>query len=235
MNKLKRFTLSLAALMLFSGVGIVTPALAHDGESSGDNTTTTNNSGSGSSGSSSGSNDSTSSSEVRDLLESQFKLQGKLKNEAAREASKEHNTEAQREKACTARKANLTKRMNNAVSQAKKHKAVFDKIYTRVQNFYTTKKLNVTNYDTLKTQADTAQQASQASIDALSALNVNVDCTSQTVADSVSAFQQAVTVSRDTLKAYRKSLVSLITALKGASTSTDKSTNTDTSTNTESQ
>lgn len=155
-------------------------------------------------------------------LAEKFKLEAKSKLEAA-QAKHQERTQEQREKACTARKANLTKRMANAVAQAKRHKEVMDKFYTKVKSFYTDKNLSVSNYADLTAAVDKAQADSQTSIDALSALDVNVDCSSQTVAASVSAFQTAVSSSRDSLKAYRKSLVDLITALKGASTGADKS------------
>jgi hypothetical protein len=118
--------------------------------------------------------------------------------------------------------------MANAVRQAQNHKAVFDKIYTRVKTFHDTKNLDVPNYDTLVANVDTAQADAAASITALQQLDVSVDCTSQTVADSVSTFQQAVKNTRDSLKAYRASITDLITALKGASTSTDKTSDTST-------
>jgi hypothetical protein len=104
------------------------------------------------------------------------------------------------------------------VTQAENHKAVFDKIYTRVQDFYTNKKLSVTDYDSLKAKVDTAQADAAASIQALKDTDISVDCTSSTVADSVSAFQTAVGSTRDSLKTYRAALVDLINSLKGAST-----------------
>ena len=207
MNTLKRFLISLSALLLFSGVAMVAPAAARG--ASADNTIADDNS------------SSTTTTTGNNLAE-QFKEQAREKLQAARQNIKEQ-TEAHREQACTARKANLTKRMSNAVAQAEKHKAVFDKIYARVKDFYTNKKLNVPDYATLTAAVDTAGTNAQSSIDALKALDVNVDCTSQTVASSVSAFQQAVGNTRDSLKAYRAAIVDLINSLKGASTGTDNS------------
>src|SRR5207237_372867 len=128
----------------------------------------------------------TTENETKDTtLSEQFKEQAKENLQAARQNTKEQ-TKEHRQQACEARKTNLTKRMNNAVAQAEKHKAVFDKIYTRVQDFYTAKQLNVTDYATLTAKVNTAQAAAQTSINALTDLDVSVDCTSQTVADSVS-------------------------------------------------
>jgi len=209
MTNIKRFILSLSTLILISGLALAAPVSARHAAAEDSTTTST--------GDSSASTDSKGGS-----LAEQFRLEAKDRLEAAQTKHQEH-TQQQREQACTARKANLTKRMANAVSQAKRHKEVIDNFYTKVKNFYTEKNLNVTNYADLTAAVDKAQTDAQTNIDALAALDVNVDCSSQTVAASVSAFQTAVQSTRDSLKTYRKSLVDLITALKGASTGADKS------------
>ncbi len=227
MNGPKRFSISLAALLLFSSVGMVAQASARDGSISSGESSTSGSSVATATGSDDSTNDEMGNA---NQLSQQFKQQAKEKLQTARTNAKEQ-TEAHRQKSCEARKANLTKRMNNAVQHSTNHKAVFDKIYTRVKQFYTDKQLNVTNYDQLTANVDTAQSKAADSITALKALNVNVDCSSQTVADSVSTFQQAVASTRDSLKAYRKSIVTLITALKGASTSASSSSGSDSNTN----
>jgi uncharacterized membrane protein YheB (UPF0754 family) len=212
MIALKRFILSLSALLLLSGIALAAPAMARDGISGNASV-----------------EDSTTGSEsqtevenhARDLTE-QFK-QSAQADLAAKKAQIKEQTQEHRQKACEARKTNLTKRMSNAVRQAQNHKAVFDKIYTRVKDFHDNKQLSVDNYDTLVANIDTAQADAATSISALQTLDISVDCASQTVAVSVSAFQQAVKDSRDSLKAYRSSITELIKALKGASTSADKS------------
>jgi chromosome segregation ATPase len=221
MHRIKRFALSLAILMFSSGMAITVPVYAHEGDNSG-------------SGDSSQSSDDTANHEqskteienhAHDLAE-QFRTQAK--GELAEKKTKvKTQTQEKRQKSCEARKDSLTKRMDNRVTQAKKHKAVFDKIYARVKTFHDTKQLNVTNYDTLVAAADTAQANAQASIDALQSLDVSVDCTSQNVADSVSAFQQAVKSTRDSLKTYRSAITDVIKAVKTAAGTTEPtSTNT---------
>lgn len=216
MNTAKRFVLSLSALLLISGGALAVPASASADASLRSDANTTD--------------DSVAGTEVQkhasDLTE-QFRLQAKA-DLAAKKAQIKEQTQDHRQKACEARKSSLTTRMANAVTQANKHKAVFDKIYSRVKTFHDTKNLNVPDYDTLTANVDKAQADAAASITALGQLDVSIDCTSQTVADSVSAFQQAVKSSRDSLKTYRASITDLIKALKGASTSTDKTTDTST-------
>jgi hypothetical protein len=213
MNRAKRFVLSLSTLLLVSGVALAAPVAAHATTGSDDSTT--------------GTETQTEVETHANSLAEQFReaAKGDL---AAKKAQVKEQTQEHRQTACEARKTNLTKRMANAVRQAQNHKAVFDKIYTRVKTFHDTKNLDVPNYDTLVANVDTAQADAAASITALQQLDVSVDCTSQTVADSVSTFQQAVKNTRDSLKAYRASITDLITALKGASTSTDKTSDTST-------
>jgi hypothetical protein len=213
MKTAKRFILSLSTLLLISGVALAVPASARDGSSG-----------------RALAEDSTSAQSGAELDNHVIDLTSKFKTEAQADLAQKKaefkiHTEAERQTACEARKTNLTNRMANAVSQAQKHKAVFDKIYTRVKTFHDTKQLNVADYDALVAKVDAAQADATASITALQQLDVSVDCTSQTVADSVSTFQQAVKNTRDSLKAYRASITDLITALKGASSSTDKPTN----------
>jgi hypothetical protein len=203
MNKAKRFVFSLSTLILFSGVALAAaPVYAEDGSS-----------GSGSTGSQT----ETDVENHGHSLAEQFRLQAQEKI-AEKKAQVKEQTQEHRQQACEARKTSLTKRMSRAVTQAENHKAVFDKIYTRVQDFYTNKKLSVTDYDSLKAKVDTAQADAAASIQALKDTDISVDCTSSTVADSVSAFQTAVGSTRDSLKTYRAALVDLINSLKGAST-----------------
>jgi hypothetical protein len=229
MKTFQRFLLSLSTLLLMSGVALVAPASARGGNDTVEAATTTT------------TNDSTTGTQTETEVEThanslaeQFKLQAKT-DLAAKKAQVKLRTQEQRQKSCEARKTNLTTRMANAVTHAQNHKAVFDKIYARAKTFHDTKNLTTANYDTLVANADKAQADAAASITALRQLDVSVDCASQTVADSVSAFQQSVKDTRDSLNTYRKSIVELIKALKGSSTSTDNSAAGDSSTNTPAQ
>ena len=227
MNKAKRFVFSLSTLLLFSGAAMAVPAYADHGNSgvSDDVAVASDDSATGVQ------TETEVENHAHDLVE-QFKLQAQAKV-AEKKAQVKEQTQEHRQQACEARKTALTKRMSNSVAQANRHKAVFDKIYTRVQDFYTNKKLNVADYDSLKAKVDAAQADAAASIQALKDSDISVDCTSTTVADSVSTFQAAVGNSRDSLKAYRAALVDLINSLKGASTgqSTDNTTQNTTNTN----
>jgi hypothetical protein len=209
MKRIKRLILSLAALLIASGFALSAPVSARGSD---DATSVT------------ASSDPTETMEVHNLT-AKLRHQGETEIEAH-----QHNLKAksqvQRERACTARKKSLTNRMDNTVTWANKHKAVIDKIYTRVKDFHDSKNLNVPDYAALTAAVDTAQGNAQVSIDALDSLNVDVDCGSQTVAVTVSTFQQSVKDTRDSLKSYRAALVQLIKSLKGASTGAEDNSST---------
>jgi chromosome segregation ATPase len=230
----KRFLLSLAALLVVCGVSLSGgTALAHDGESG----STSSNSGSGSHDSvttaSSTDTESETETEHSQTLREQFRQTARTEIKAKMEDKTKTHTAEQRQKSCEARKTNLTKRMSNAVAAAQRHKEKFDAIYTKIKAFHDSKNLNVANYDSLTAAADKAQQDAADQIAALKALDVTVDCSqTDSLATNISAFQTAVKSTRDSLKTYRKSLVDLITALHGASTSTDKTENSSTNTET---
>src|SRR4051794_4478109 len=128
---MKRFIASLVALIFISGLAMAAPVAAHD----------------------SAANDiSTQESDDSPLnpIDPQNKKGGSLAEkfreqaqEKLQQAKTEHQgkTAAQIQKSCEARKTNLTKRMNKAVAQSKKHEAVFDNIYTKVKDFYAAKQL----------------------------------------------------------------------------------------------
>jgi hypothetical protein len=227
----KRVTASMVALLLVSGAGLQGAAFAQHGSSELGDGTDSHHSGRAeshditetSSSSTTAAETETETQQTNTLVE-QFRDKGRAKVET----KVQEHSQAERQKSCDARKGALTRRMNNAVTAAQRHKEVFDKIYTRVKSFHDSKQLNVTNYDTLKSAVDTAQADSAAKIAALKALDVNVDCTQvDSLTNNVSSFREAVSSTRDSLKSYRKALVSLVTALKGASSSTDKTSNTD--------
>lgn len=215
MKNIKKITFSLTALVILSAAAMTIPVNAH-GNSADDKTTSSNSSDDARVSHNPG-DVNTDDSRKSSRLAEQFHRQGDDKLKMLREQNKQR-PQTDRQKSCTARKAALKKRMTNSVAHAQRHKAVFDRFYTKVKEFHDAKQLNVPDYTALTAKVDAAQTNAQNSIDALKALDVSVDCTSETVANDISAFQEAVKATRDSLKDYRKSLVELITAMKGAST-----------------
>jgi len=218
----KRLVYSLAGLTLGVSVYVSAPAFARSGS---DDSITGNTSSSETSGNSSTESSNKTESEIEihnSALVEQLKEKAHEQLQAKREQTKARTQEV-RQKTCEARKASLDKRMSRLVTQAEKHKSVFDSIYVKVKNFHDSKQLSVANYDTLTVKVDSAQANAAAKIVTLKALDIQVDCTQTNVADSVGAFRQAVSDTRDTLKTYRTALKDLISALHGASESAKQS------------
>jgi len=199
LNKI-RVTLVVGLAAVFAAsVGLPVATLAHEGE----DTSTSDDLG--------GMRRDDISNHTEELIK-KLREQAHARNQAAR-ANAEVHTQEVRQKSCEARKAGLTKRMNNAVRHAEKHKAVFDKIFLRVKQFYLDKNLSADNYDQLVANVDAAHDDLETKISVLKSLNVAVDCTSENIADAVGAFKDSVGDVRDSLKAYRKAIVELIKAV----------------------
>lgn len=149
--------------------------------------------------------------------------------EAKQDPSKKH-TEQERQKSCEARATEITKKLNKKVTDAEKHKAVFDKIFTRVKEFHDTKNLTTPNYDTLVAKTVTAQTAAETSIATLKTFDTTVDCTQVDAAvTKLAGFREALKATRDSLKTYRTSIKDLLVAVKGsipAETTTNSGTTT---------
>lgn len=227
------FTALSVAMVL--GLTVMPVSADHGGNDTTEHTTTNDNvatdppettSGShdGTSGGSGSSNETETETELE--TDSGSHQSGKLHDEAQQLLSdrrlkvKEH-TEAQRQKACEQRQKSIDKRTANFGAAAQRHLTVFNNVFTKVQAFHDSKGLNVANYDTLVATAKAKQTAAQAAVDALKALDVQIDCTQTDPASTVATIKTAVANARTALQGYRSAIKDVIVALKGASTSND--------------
>ena len=162
---------------------------------------------------------------------SQFREEAMQQLQTERKNAKEHSQEA-RQQACLAHQAEIDTRIADYSKEAQAHLNVFSSIFTKVQTFYTTKHLSVSNYATLSAAVTTQQTAAQQAVDALSQLSgTKLDCTQPDPAQNVAALKNAVDNARTALQAYRQAITTLIVALKGAS-SAQATTSTQTTTTT---
>jgi hypothetical protein len=137
------------------------------------------------------------------------------KVEEKRETAQAKSQEA-RTAACERRTDKLISAMSRISTQATKHVGTFDSIYERVQGFYDKGQLTIANYDELNAAVAEAQSTAQLEVGILAELNVEIDCEDPNVAGTVTAFKDSTTSSKDALKAYKSSLVSLISSLKAS-------------------
>lgn len=157
---------------------------------------------------------------AHDLVES-YKKQARQKTEQAKEKTQEKSAEL-RQKACTARKNAMQKRLSAKVTVAEKHKELFDKIFTKVQNFYNQKGLSIDNYESLVEAVEDAQADTTEKLLALKSIDTSVDCSDPNVANTISTFREALGATRDSLKTYKTTLKELIAAVHQAAESANQ-------------
>lgn len=149
--------------------------------------------------------------------------QGSLRAQAQQLLAQERakvktTTEAERQKACVAHQQEINTRVNDYAAAAQRHLDVFNGIFTKVQTFYTNKKLNVTDYSSLVATATAKQTTAQSAVDTLKSLDVSIDCTQPDPATAVATVKTAVANARTALQDYRTAIKNVIVALEGAST-----------------
>lgn len=229
MQRIRQIGLLIAAVLSVCALAVMPVAAegsdAGSSSGSGDSSntsTTTDQSGSGSS-TTSGSHDgtetttetSTNSTETENEVHT---LEDKAKTmlETDRKNGKEQNQQ-QRQASCKAHQAEINNRVSDYAAAAQRHLTVFEGILTKVQSFYTSKNLSVSNYATLLATAQSKQADAQTAVDALKALDVSIDCTQPDPAQSVATVKTAVSSARTALQAYRTAIKDLIVAIQGAS------------------
>jgi len=161
-------------------------------------------------------------------------LRGEAKQLLATERqNKKQHSVADRQKACTAREANLNNKITNYGAQATRQLTRLNDTYAKLQAYQADKQLSAADYASLVTAADAQKVGATAAVNALSALTVKIDCSSTDPAASVATVKTAVKNARTALQDYRKSikavLVTLMTA-KSTTSSDNPSTSTDNAT-----
>lgn len=121
-----------------------------------------------------------------------------------------------RRRVCERREEKIKQLIRRSTDQAQDHLAVFDRISQRVQNFYKTKNLSVSNYTQLTSDVTAKRSA------ALMAINTTRATAFSCAGDDPKALGQIVKSNiqsmRSALKDYRASLKNLIAAVHTAST-----------------
>ena len=175
-------------------------------------------------GGTSGSNDSSTTSDSETETEVQhLRTDAKDQLEAERKNGAEHSL-LQRQNACKAHETEINNRVTNYAAAAQRHLDVFTGILTKVQNFYTSKGLNVAAYPALLAAAQAKQADAQTAVDALKALDVSIDCTQPDPAQTVATVRAAVKNARTALQAYRAAIKDVIVVLHGASSANESDT-----------
>ena len=203
-KNLKSILLTIPAAV-FLLLGLSTAAVyAQDGGGSSSSSSSSSSSGGGSTG------DSTSNIDQYQNRKAAQELLAGLRKE-----HKEHTT-AQRQKYCQAAKHGLETKLTKLGKNAVAFQARIDKIFAKAQTYQSKNNIQVTNWDVLLATAQAAQTKAASSVATLQALNVNLDCTSSTVADNVATFKAAAKQARTDLHAYKSAVKDILKALEAA-------------------
>lgn len=132
-------------------------------------------------------------------------------------ANREVKSEAKRQEVCERRVAKLQSAMTRLEARSTKLLGVIDSFYTKVTGFYSSGQLTVSNYDELLDNVDTARATATDEVAVLGALNEDIDCTDPEVTIDVATFKESAVSTKEVLKAYRKTLVELISSMRAQS------------------
>ncbi len=128
---------------------------------------------------------------------------------------------------CDLRAANIAAIMNRVVTRGTNQTQLFTTIATRVESFYASKGLSLSNYSQLVTAVNNAAITAQTDLNALKSVGT-FSCTSSSPQGQVSAFRTALQTEIQDLKAYRNTVKNLIVGVKSVAGSTNSSTSTST-------
>lgn len=125
------------------------------------------------------------------------------------------------QEACERRVAKIEQSMSRFTGLAQKKIKVIDSFHEKVQKFYESGQLTVRDFDELNEAVVDARLTAEIEVAALEELEVDIDCEDPEVVTSVRAYKATAIQAKDSLKAYRSSLVGLISAMRSAASQED--------------
>lgn len=146
---------------------------------------------------------------------------------AAREEHKElarEKLDAVKQKVCETREAQVNKIMDGVVSRSQGHVDRITEIATRTKAFYDKQGNTVDTYFALVASVETARQAAQAAVDALST-NADFTCASDGPKSDIQGFRNQRLTKIAAIGTYRNEVKKLIVAVKSVQPTVEKETN----------
>lgn len=133
--------------------------------------------------------------------------------EAKRAEDKSNRSVADRQKACTARKAQLDRKFTKFTTEAKNALARYTTTFDKVQDYQSTNQLADDDYLQLVATATADKTAATGAVDALATVSTEIDCTADDPAITVTTVKTAVATAKSALKDYRSSIKAVIVSL----------------------
>jgi hypothetical protein len=131
------------------------------------------------------------------------------------------------QEACERRQQQLQAAIPRLSTGAEVVKEKIDNLYARVLGFYESGKLTVTDFDDLNTNISNAKAGAEASLEAVTSFEFELDCDNPNVGEQLDGFRSSIRMTRESLKDYRNELVALISSMRAAAEA-NSDTNTDT-------
>jgi hypothetical protein len=159
----------------------------------------------------------TSMPEVNTELEHETEIKDKANGQSDlvdMQKNGQKNSDSVKKQNCENDKHGITTKATALGTNAERYQAKIDKIFQQTEDFQKTNNITVTNFDTLILNAKKAQTQAVASIAALKAVNVTIDCTQPSVAGDVATIKAAASQARTDLRAYKQAVIDLLTALE---------------------
>lgn len=121
---------------------------------------------------------------------------------------------------CQKREKNITSNMQKIAARGEKHIGTIDKISAKVQDFYKSKNLSLSNYDALVADASAKKTTAQNLVNALKTNSTTFKCDSNNPKLTGQVFQDEAKDERTAIKDYRTSVKNLIVGVKSVAEST---------------
>ena len=123
-------------------------------------------------------------------------------------------------KVCENRERAINNILDRIARRGEKRLEVYDKIFERVQDFYTRKGLSLSNYDELIAQANAKKSAAQATLETIKTKEVNFACDGTDPKGAAASFKTDLRAEIKAIHEYKQSIRDLITAIKTAVSNT---------------
>ncbi|HZP55831.1 MAG TPA: hypothetical protein VFB03_03630 [Candidatus Saccharimonadales bacterium] len=195
---------------------LLTPAMAVAEDGNGGDTTTTDNT---------AQNQAQSSDTDKNSSQQQKTDEEKAKTDAEHsgslflaelKAKVQQHTVQEKAKNCQAAKHGLETKLNQIQKNGSAFETKIDSFFQKGLDYQKNHNVSPANFDQLVSTANDAQAKAKASVDALKSLNVNIDCTTDTVAQNVATFRAATSQAKTDLLAYKAAVKAVLKSLISA-------------------
>lgn len=212
--KISRIALAVASSLVLSSLAIPTVSAARTVEDTTLPVPTTVSSDDGSTTNKSQEWRAAAEKRIAEAKEKADAIKAEAKERQAQRQQVGEKLSAAKQKVCQTRQTVIGNVMTRINDRGQRRLDLINAISTKVQDFKSTKNLTVADYDTLVSAVETSKATAQTAVDAVKNTQVEFKCDGNDPKGVGSAYQAAVKVQNDALKAYRDAVKDLVAAIK---------------------